>query len=300
MKNKSLYKNVINAVISLVAAVLFLITFVESSFIPSWREIFGIYESVDNEAEIISFIDVGQGDAVLIQSNGRFALIDTGESDSNIVRTLKRKGIKGFDAVILSHFHSDHCDAFYDIANSFIIENAVLPKPSGIDESAVEYSKDITVLCDKKSIKTHNAKQGMVITVGEINLTVLYCDTTSEEENNRSLIVMAEYKDNRFLFTGDAEENIEEKLLSSNIDIDCDVLKAGHHGSSTSNTVEFLKKCSPEYIVISVGKNNSYGHPHREVLDNFYYVGANIYRTDYDGTVEFNLKDEGTVITTQY
>ncbi len=298
MKNKTLSKYLLATVTSFVAAVLFLITFVESPLIPSWRDIFGFYKAVDTEAEIISFIDIGQGDAVLIQSNGRFALIDTGE-DNTIVRTLKRKGIKGFDAVILSHWHSDHCEAFYDIANSFIIENAIFSTPSN-DENAVEYSESINELCNNKNIKVHNAKQGMVVNVGEIELTVLYCDIETKEENDRSIVIMAEYDGKKFLFTGDSEEATEEKLLEEEIDIDCDVLKVAHHGSNTSNTAEFIKKCNPQYAVISVGKSNSYGHPNKETIENLHYVGAQIYRTDYDGTVEFELNKEGTIITTQY
>lgn len=298
MKNKSVSKYILATVTSLIAAVLFLITFVESPFIPSWRDIFGVYKTVDTESEIISFLDVGQGDAVLVQSNGRFALIDTGEQ-SAIIRTLKRKGVKGFDAVILSHLHSDHCDAFEDIADSFIIENVVVSKPSNEDENAVKYSESIEALCYKKNITLHNSKQGMVITVGEIELTVLYCDTETKQENNRSIVIMAEYGDKKFLFMGDNEEKTEETLLKSGINIDCDVLKVAHHGSNTSNGIEFIKKCSPDIAVISVG-DNSYGHPSKETLENLHYVGATVYRTDFDGTVEFKLNKEGTIITTQY
>ena len=299
MKNKRLFKQLLGGFSSLLAAVVFLITFVESDQIPTWRDIFGIYETVDEEADIISFIDVGQGDCVLIQSNGRFALIDTGEGSTNIARTFKRRGIKGFDAVILSHWHSDHCEGFFDIVHSFEIENVIVSDKKPVDNDN-DFPKQIINICENSDINLHEAEQGMVINVGEIELTVLYCNNDDKDENNRSIIVMADCKGEKFLFTGDAETRVEEKLIDMNLDFDCDVLKVGHHGSDTSSMQDFLKICSPKYAVISVGYDNSYGHPKKETLNNLYSVGAEIYRTDYDGNVDFNINDEGIVITTQY
>lgn len=300
MKNKSLSKQLLGGVASFLAAVVFLITFVDSKYVPSWRDIFGIYGTYDKEADIISFVDVGQGDCVLIQSNGRFALIDAGEADNDIARVLKRKGIKGFDAVILSHWHSDHAKGLYEILDAFKVENAVFPDVSKNDEDAIKLSENVTKLCAESGVNVHNAVQGMAVNIGDIELTVLLADNQSTEENNRSLIIMAECRGNKFLFTGDAEAKLEEKLVKSGINIDCDVLKVAHHGSDASTSNEFLKLCTPEYAVISVGSNNSYGHPNRDALNRLYSFNAQIYRTDYDGHIDFTLSDEGIVVSTQY
>lgn len=299
MKNKTLLKQILGGFSALLAAVVFLITFVDDKNIPTWRDIFGLYEEIDEEADIISFIDVGQGDCILIQSNGRFALIDTGEENNDIARTFKRKGIKGFDAVILSHWHYDHCEGFFEIADSFEIDNVIVSSTEPKDTDS-KFPSEIIDICENDNINLHEAVSGMVINVGEIELTILFCDNTETDENNRSMIVMADCKGKKFLFTGDAETKIESKMLDMNLNVDCDVLKVAHHGSDTSSLKDFLKVCSPDYAVISVGKDNSYGHPHKETVSNLYSLGAQLYRTDYDGNVIFNISEEGIAITTQY
>ena len=129
---------------------------------------------------------------------------------------------------------------------------------------------------------------GTVYTYGYLTLTVIYSELVSGDSNNSSIVVMLEYGSFKFLFMGDAGDKVESKLISSGADLDCDVLKVGHHGSDTASTTAFLNKVSAEYGVICVGANNSYGHPTSTALNNLYAAGTTVYRTDKNGNVKFS------------
>jgi competence protein ComEC len=135
--------------------------------------------------------------------------------------------------------------------------------------------------------------------IGEFEITVLATFGTMELENNRSIITMAEIDGKKFLLAGDIESGAEKYLLKENLNLTCDVLKVAHHGSSTSSKMDFLKAVSPEMAVISVGKDNFYGHPHSEVLSALEHIGADIYRTDIDGDVSFFIEDGEIVPKTE-
>ena len=136
----------------------------------------------------------------------------------------------------------------------------------------------------------YNAVQGMNFDVGDFEITVLaaYSD---DEENNRSIFAMAQIEGRKFLFTGDAETEVEKQLVEEGLNLECDVLKVGHHGSNTSSSKVFLDKVKPKNAVISVGIDNSYGHPHNEVINRFKSMNTEIFRTDKSGSLTFYVKD---------
>ena len=141
--------------------------------------------------------------------------------------------------------------------------------------------------------------RGINFQIGEFEITILSDYDGNLEENDRSVFVMAEIDNTKILFTGDAETKTENKLLEDNINIDCDILKVSHHGSNTSSSERFLSEATPDYAVISVGKGNSYSHPHTETLKSLKKCGAKILRTDNNGDITFDFTDDNIELKTE-
>lgn len=270
----------------------FCITFLD--IFPTWRELFGKGSSFDAEGDYVYFLNVGEGDAILIRSNGRYVLIDTGDGETtNIVKTLNKHGVKGLDTLVLTHWHSDHVGAADEILNEFKVLNLVIPKLPAMTDELYKPAVDINTIAKNKNVSFTLAVNGLAINVGDFKLTVLYYDSSNSDENNRSVVIMANCRDSKFLLTGDSEVSLENEIIDYGINIDCDVLKVAHHGSKSSTSDNFLKLSSPEYAVISVGRENSYGHPSGSVLDKLYYKDVTILRTDYVGEVAFEVLSDG-------
>ena len=250
----------------------------------------------DTSRDFIKFTDVGQGDSAIIYSNGYCAVIDVGipEAANRLSEDLKEYGIKQIDVLIISHLHDDHVGALPQIAERFEIENLITPKLKSQSIMSAKNGKKIAV---KGGASYYEAVTGMNFTLGDFEITIL-SDFDSSDENNRSLFVMAEIDGKRALFTGDAEASSEGLLLDQNLDINCDILKVGHHGSNTSSSKSFLGKTTPEYAVISVGEDNMYYHPHHKTLSALKNAGAKIFRTDKDGDIIFNF-NSGKIIPSQ-
>lgn len=257
-------------------------------------------QPTDTSGDFITFLDVGQGDSALIKSGEYAALIDTGTASSgmNIVKKLRTVGVNDLDVLILTHPHDDHIGSaeflLSEIPVDYIILSDVLPRD---DENARCY-KDIKDYAVSNNINCYNATEGLVINIGNFELTVLMSDETAEDENNTSIIIMAENSGKKFLFTGDAETSAEAKLIADGVNFDCDVLKVGHHGSNTSSSKKFLQIASPQFSIISCGKNNSYSHPHDEVLNRLKQTGTAILRTDLSGDITFKIQNGEIVYST--
>lgn len=244
-------------------------------------------------SDFVEVIDVGQGDSILISSQGTTALIDTGlySEYHSVAETLSKYDISKIDVLLITHLHDDHAGALGVLSEIYTISNLILPEVSIESESlgVAELAIDRVV---QSGGEVYTAKQGMNFSIGKFELTVLAAFDRMRDENNRSLIVMAEMEGKKFLFTGDIEKEAEKALLKEDLNIKCDVLKVAHHGSSTSSTIEFLKACNPKMVAISVGFNNSYGHPHNEILALFEKRGYDIYRTDQMGNIIFTVKNK--------
>lgn len=254
----------------------------------------------DTSDDFVRILDVGQGDSILIYSNGYSAIIDTGTIDyaGEICATLDSCQIDAVDVLILTHLHSDHTGGVKRITELYGIKNVILPEISIESEGLTAAELAInTVTSSGGGIYT--ATEGMNFNIGEFELTVLASYADMADENDRSVIIAAEIANRKFLFAGDAEAKAEKKLLSEGLELECDVLKVGHHGSNTSSSEDFLKAVNPQYAVISVGTGNPYGHPHNEVLAAFEKIDAEIFRTDYSGDITFYIKNGNIKLSTE-
>ncbi len=275
----------------------------DTDFINRVRGYLGIVHEQDTEVDFVRFIDVGQGDCALIQSNGRTLLIDTGDSDAGIdlCSNLNLWGITKIDVAAISHFHTDHVGNLETVAERFSLSNLILP-PTGAPQEGTDTVKSASLAVRKSGGKIHTAVQGMNFKIGKFDVTVLYYpeNIVTDEENDRSLFFMARMGDKKFLFTGDAEKSCEQLLLSDGLNIDCDVLKVAHHGSGTSTSDNFLDACTPEYAVVSCGRYNNYGHPDSEVLSRLEKRKINLCRTDISGDITFYVENGGIRVETEY
>lgn len=237
------------------------------------------------EGLAVHFIDVGQGDAALIVCDEHAMLIDGGGTDSSrtMYTYLKRYGVSHLDYIIGTHPDADHIGGLPGALNFASADNvfcSVTEHDTRAFNSLVKYAgeqgKQITV---PKTGSTYALGDAAVRLIGPIN--------NSSDSNNNSIVARISYGSNTFLFMGDAEAAEENDILHSQYGklLKSDVLKVGHHGSDTSSTEAFLEAVSPQYAVISVGENNSYGHPSADVVKRLEKLGTKVYRTDTDGDI---------------
>lgn len=234
----------------------------------------------------VHFIDVDQADAILITQGKKAMLIDAGENATkDIVKDyITEQGITKLDYVIGTHPHSDHIGAMYYIIDNFEVEKALLPDKT---HTSRVFEKFIT------SIKNNNVEKiipevGDEFTLGDAKFEIIgptYASDYGEELNNYSIVVKLTFGNKTFLFTGDAESKSEKDILATGVDLKCDLLKLGHHGSSSSTTEEFFKAVNPKYAVISVGKDNKHDLPDGRVMNMLKENNIPVYRTDEAGTI---------------
>lgn len=241
-------------------------------------------ESPLGENLTVHFLDVGQGDSVLLVYNGKAMLIDAGEQDQgkNIVAYLHAQGISKLNYVVATHPHSDHIGGMETILNEFPVEHFV---DSGYPHTSKTYEKMLTTI-DEKNIPFQVAKKGEKIKLDPaLNIEILNPESQySDELNGNSIVLRISYGEVSFLLMGDAGLETEEKILKSGEEVDSDILKVGHHASTSGSGESFIAAVSPEVSVIEVGAGNDYGHPHAEVLGRLQKV-SRVYRTDLDGTI---------------
>ena len=236
---------------------------------------------------IIHYIDVGQGDCILIQVNNKNLLIDSGPSSNrkDLLNYLEKLDIKKLDYIIATHPHEDHIGNMDTIIKRYDIGSFYSPK---VITSSTTFENMISALVDK-NLKINVLKKGVKgIDLGkntEIEVFSPLENISSDNLNDYSPIIKITFLDNSFLFTGDAEISTEDTVLSENNNLNCDILKVGHHGSSTSTSTDFLISTNPSVAIISVGKNNSYGHPTSETLSLLNSYNIRTIRTDINGTV---------------
>ena len=241
-----------------------------------------VYALVGDEGELrVSFIDVGQGDSEFIElPNGDTLLIDAGtnETGADVVNYIESLGYSSIDYVVGTHPHEDHIGGLDDVIRTFDVESVYMPKVTA-DTKTFE---DVLDAVAEKGLSINTAKAGVSIVDGEDLSVKMLAPVLDEYDNTNdySAVIKVVYGDTSFLFTGDAEEYAEDLITG---DVDSDVLKVGHHGSSTSTGEAFLERVSPSYAVISCGLGNSYGHPHTETIEKL--GGIPVLRTDEMGTI---------------
>lgn len=250
----------------------------------------------DPHVMLVHYIDVGQGDSILIQVNNKNLLIDSGpkSDEKKLFNYLSSLHLDKLDYVIATHPHDDHIGNMAEVIKKYDVFKFYAPK---VQSSTKTFEKMVDAL-KSKNLKINVIKKGTnSIDLGENTKVSVFSPTKDsyEDLNNYSPVIKIEYGNTSFLFTGDAQADVEKDLLTSNEDIKADVLKIGHHGSSTSTSINFLSKVNPSISVISVGKDNMYNHPSENTIKNLKDSNIIIYRTDIDGTIL--LSSDGSKIT---
>lgn len=240
----------------------------------------------------VTYLDVGQGDSAVIEASGRTIAIDTGRTGNELHSHLRYLGKKSIDALILTHADADHSAGALSVISRFNVkelwDNGLIMYPEGF----------------MKNLKNRHLERGDDINSGGLRIQVLHPykgfytleGNEAFSENNSSLVLKITGEKKSFLFTADTAEEAEDDMLHLGEWLKSDVIKVSHHGSRTSSAEYFLKAVSPEAAVISVGRYNPYGHPHRETMERL--EGMKIYRTDIDGAVKFTETHDGLSVRT--
>lgn len=252
--------------------------------------------AVSGEGLTVQFIDVGQADCALLECDGEFLLIDGGNRDDSqlVVSFLEQQGVKELAAVVCTHAHEDHVGGLPAVLAVYPTKAVYAPTKtysSNIFDKFVYYT-------DQQRLDITIPAPGDRLSLGQAEVTVLGPVKSYPETNDTSIVVQVVYGGTRFLFTGDMETEAENDMLDywdGNVDWKSDVLKVGHHCSNSSTGYRFLNEVSPTYGVISLGKDNSYGHPHKEPMSRLRQAGVTILRTDELGTIQ--ARSDGKEVT---
>ncbi len=247
---------------------------------------------IPKDEVLFHFIDVGQGDCILVESEDTIVLIDTGTEAAgpDVYNYLKERSIKYIDMLILTHPHDDHIGGSGKVIDYFEIGQLFI---NGDSSNSYSFEKFLNAV-SAKNITPEVPALNVSYKLGQMRIKFLSPEFLYDSTNDNSLVVSVEYGETRALFMGDAEKDVEEDLIKTK-ELDADILKIGHHGSRNASTDKFLRKVSPSVCVIQCGKDNSYGHPHEEVLSRLEKAGTTVFRTDLLGTVI--LHSDGKTVT---
>ena len=232
----------------------------------------------------VHFLDVGQGLSILVQSEDKNLIYDGGDrkTSSFVVSYLKKQNVKKIDYLISSHYDADHMAGLIGCLKAFDVSHVI---SSDYTHNSKLY-KSFVKAVKADGLKMEHPSVGTTFTFGSGSFEILAPSTIEKNgSNNNSVAIKLINGDNSFVFTGDAEHASESAMCNTGIDLECDVLVPGHHGSATATSWEFLQKTVPEYAVISCGADNKYGHPDKDTMDKLESMDIQVYRTDKQGTI---------------
>lgn len=257
---------------------------------------YAVFHFENRQNLVITFFDVGQGDAIFIEVPGGNQILIDGGPNAAILSKLGQTmpfWDRSIDLIVLTHPHADHLDGLLEVLERYKVDMVL---ESGAEHSIPEYYEWRQIL-EKRKVPVVVARAGQKIKAGDLVLDILmplkeYAGLSPRNVHEAMIVSRAIYGKDSFLFTGDAEKSLEFLLLSTYGDkLDSDLLKVGHHGSKTSTSKEFLAAVSPPMGIIQSGRKNRYGHPHQDVLDRLASVGVNVLRNDLNGDIQ--LKSDG-------
>lgn len=254
------------------------------------------------KALTVRMLDIGQGDACLLEKDGKFVLIDSGDIEHRdaIVALLKKYKVKSLSKVVITHPHADHLGGMNAIFKNFKVEAIY---DDGMPSGTASYKNYLKAIqANKIPYKALKAGDALSffdgVTYKVIGpVTVIKDQKGNSDFNNNSIVGRLSYGNFSMMFTGDAEKEEEASILANKGTLKSDVLKVGHHGSRTSTSPDFLRAVSPKEAFISCGLNNDYGHPHKTTVAKLEKAKVHIYRTDRDGTLTLTTTGDGYQIT---
>lgn len=246
------------------------------------------------ESVVVRYLDVGQADSILVQSEGINMLIDAGTNSSGqtVVKDLEDLGVTKIDYLIGTHPHEDHIGGMDDVIKNFDIGIIYMPKI----QTNTKTFEDVLDAVSEKGLKITSPQKGDEFEVGGARCEIM-TDGIEDTSNLNlsSIVIRMTYGTQSFLFMGDAEKENEETRQWPQTT----VLKVGHHGSSTSSSTQFLNEVQPQISVISVGKDNKYGHPTKTTINKLEKIKTKIYRTDESGTITITCDGKKCIVTTE-
>lgn len=249
----------------------------------------------------VIFLNVGQGDAILIENGNNQVLIDGGRSGTILLEKVGKFmpfWDRTIETIVVTHPDADHYGGFDEVLDFYKVNNVIKTGAENNNEEWENFKNKLNV----KKVEEINSSYGTkIIFPNGAELKIIYpflpIGTSKKDTNDFSVVAKLNFGENSFLLTGDLSLTGEEKLLTLNEDIAADVLKVGHHGSRSSTSDKFLDKINPQDAIVSVGKGNSYGHPHKEVLEKLKNRTIRIWRTDADGNIQYECKNINQLCT---
>lgn len=238
----------------------------------------------------VYFLDVGQGDAILIKTpENHQILVDGGPGNFVLGELIKVIPFfdKSIDLVVLTHPHADHVSGLIEVLKRYHVDNVLI---TGVDYKSPEYTEFLNEI-SKQNVRVFLAEEETDFKFGDVLMDVIYPERQINSDkfaniNNSSIAMMIEFHDKKILLTGDLELEGEAELIKTGTNLEADIFKAGHHGSRTSSSLNLLKLARPKAVIIQSGKGNSYGHPHEETLKKLQKLGIKVYRNDEMGRIE--------------
>lgn len=253
-----------------------------------------------SENLVVHFLDVGQGDSELLQFDGKNVLIDGGTQDMGprVESYLRNHGVKSLDLVVATHPHEDHIGGLMTVLNDYTVKQVL---DSGQAHTSQTFENYLNLI-DKKNIPFETAQRGQTINLDpKLKIEVISPPTTpfSDDLNQNSIVLKVTYNKVSFLFMGDAGLEAENSIMTTGYNLKSDILKVGHHGSSSASGSSFLAKVKPSISIIEVAAGNDYGHPTQKTLSALQKTGSKIYRTNLNGNIVVTTDGQSYSVTTE-